>query len=337
MKRITYALLATLLSLTAMAQSENDSFHKRIKIHGYGQVYAEASHNGNAFSKTTFGINKIEILGIGQITKNWTAGVTVQLNSPIMLKDLYMQYSFMPELRIKVGQFKTPFLHENQYPPFLNPLVLGGSIPTIYFAGVAMNPLYYGTAGRDMGLEINGDLFHKLLSYRLAVMNGQGMNALDLNKGKLIGGSLYIRPVKGLALHTSYLGGRQVAMKGNSEIKSGATYTSHRASAGVIANYQPISVMAEFMYGRENTTNAMGAYLTTAIHLPKRTDLVLATDYLQPNINNSDRLYTASAGVDKWFKGNCRIQVQYRYAHPTTSNLPMLKGHTLRTQLQFQF
>lgn len=337
MKRITL-LITALLLVAGTASAQKESFANRITIKGYGQVYAEGGYYDNDQKLGTFGINKIEILGLGRITDQWSMGVTVQFNKPVMLKDLYMQYAFMPELKVKVGQFKTPFGHENQIAPFLNSLAIGGSMPTVYFAGVGMDPLYYGTAGRDMGIELSGDLFKNIVSYKFVTMNGQGMNATDLNLGKLHGGSLYIRPIEGLSLHTSYLGGKQVAMGAAKGIQAGESYMRHRVSAGVIANYQPISLSTEYMYGRDKDVKSMGAYLTAAIHLPKRYDLVVSGDYLQPDMDQSGKLYTATLGVDKWFYGNCRVQLQYRYTHPTDQvMLPVAKGHTLRTQFQFAF
>lgn len=337
MKRITL-LITTLLLVAGTASAQKENFANRITIKGYGQVYAEGGYYDNDQKLGTVGINKIEVLGLGRITDQWSMGITVQFNKPVMLKDLYMQYAFMPELKVKVGQFKTPFGHENQIAPFLNPLAIGGSMPTVYFAGVGMDPLYYGTAGRDMGIELSGDLFKNIVSYKVVSMNGQGMNATDLNLGKLLGGSLYIRPIEGLSLHTSYLGGKQVAMGAAKGIQAGESYMRHRVSAGVIANYQPISLYTEYMYGRDKDVKSMGAYLTAAVHLPKRYDLVVSGDYLQPDMDKAGKLYTATLGVDKWFYGNCRVQLQYRYTHPTDQvMLPVAKGHTLRTQFQFAF
>lgn len=337
MKRITL-LITALLLVAGTAWAQKESFANRITIKGYGQVYAEGGYYDNDQKLGTVGINKIEVLGLGRITDQWSMGITVQFNKPVMLKDLYMQYAFMPELKVKIGQFKTPFGHENQIAPFLNPLAIGGSMPTVYFAGVGMDPLYYGTAGRDMGIELSGDLFKNIVSYKVVAMNGQGMNATDLNLGKLLGGSLYIRPIEGLSIHTSYLGGKQVAMGAAKGIQAGESYMRHRVSAGVIANYQPISLSTEYMYGRDKDVKSMGAYLTAAIHLPKRYDLVVSGDYLQPDMDQSGKLFTATLGVDKWFYGNCRVQLQYRYTHPTEQvMLPVAKGHTLRTQFQFAF
>ena len=223
MKRITL-LITALLLVAGTASAQKESFANRITIKGYGQIYSEGGYYDNDQKHNTYGINKIELLGLGRITDKWSMGITVQFNKPVMLKDLYMQYAFMPELKVKIGQFKTPFGHENQIAPFLNPLAIGGSMPTVYFAGVGIDPLYYGTAGRDMGIELSGDLFKNIVSYKVVAMNGQGMNATDLNLGKLLGGSLYIRPIEGLSLHTSYLGGKQVAMGTAKGIQAGESY-----------------------------------------------------------------------------------------------------------------
>lgn len=332
-------LLLLLLSLTSWATllAQDDSIADRIKLMAYGQVYAEGYFPAEGEFHHTFGVNKFEVIALGQINDRWSMGITVQFNKPTMLKDLYMQYMVLPELKIRVGQFKTPFSHENQVPPFINPLYTGGSLPTVYFAGIGMHPLYYGTAGRDTGLELSGDLFGNILSYKAVVMNGQGMNHLDLNSGKLLGGSLYIRPIDGLSLHGSYLGGDQVAMSDGLGLNQGESYVSHRASAGIIAEYKPISVAAEFMYGKDGGEDGMGAYLTTTVHLPKRYDIVLSGDYLQPDTESEACLYSATLGLNKWFHDKCRIQIQYRYTHPDEGITFQPQGHTVRTQFQFVF
>lgn len=37
------------------------------------------------------------------------------------------------------------------------------------------------------------------------------------------------------------------------------------------------------MHGKDGGEDGMGAYLTTTVHLPKRYDIVLSGDYLQPD------------------------------------------------------
>lgn len=335
-KSVFFLLLILVAASTALAQGR-ETFVDRIKVMGYGQVYAEGVFPKERDAMSTIGVHRLEVLGVADITDKWKMGITVQFKSPVMLKDLYMQYTFMPELRVKLGQFKTPFGHENQVAPFLNPLTTGGSTATVYFAGIAMDPLYSGTSGRDIGIEVAGDLWSNILSYRLMLLNARGMNTRDIKMGKSVAGSIYVRPVAGLALHTSYMGGKQIAMAGAKGIDAGELFTRHRVSVGAVANYKPVSVMAEYMYGSDNSIKGMGGYLTAAVHLPNRYDLVLATDYLKTNVDNSAALCTATLGVDKWFYGNCRVQLHYRYSMPTDDFAFATKGHNLRAQLQFVF
>ena len=62
-----------------------------------------------------------------------------------------------------------------------------------YLAGInGSDPLYGSASGRDMGLLIYGDLFDSLMTYNLAIMNGQGINLKDKNNQKDIVGSLTV-------------------------------------------------------------------------------------------------------------------------------------------------
>ena len=59
-----------------------------------------------------------------------------------------------------------------------------------------------------MGLLIYGDLFDSLMTYNLAIMNGQGINLKDKNNQKDIVGSLMVHPLKWLSVGGSLLKGR---------------------------------------------------------------------------------------------------------------------------------
>lgn len=338
MKRmLTFALIALLGTLSAAAQKK-ETFADRISVAGYGMITADLTMPSSGKTISSFSVPRLELLGSADITKNWKMGLTIQFNSPVMLKDMYMQYTFVPQFRIKVGQFKTPFSHENQVAPFLNPTAVGGTNPIVYFAGIGMDPLYSGTAGRDIGVDFSGDLWDNTVTYRLMVLNGKGMNTKDIKLGKSFGGSLYIRPIQGLSLHTSYMGGEHIAMGADKGIKAGELYTRHRVSAGIIADYKPISLMAEYLYGKDNSIEGMGAYLTATVHLPKRYDIVVSGDYLKTDINFNDAsLTSATLGVNKWFYGNCRAQLFYTYTVPSEMMHLGQKGHQIRAQLQFAF
>lgn len=339
MKRIiTIALVSLLVTLSALAQKK-ETFAPRITVAGYGMMTADLSLPSEGKSSSSFSVPRLEILGVGDITDKWKMGITVQFNSPVMLKDMYMQYAFAPEFKVKVGQFKTPFSHENQVAPFLNPTAAGGSNATVYFAGIGMDPLYSGTSGRDIGIDLSGDLWNNMVSYRLMMLNARGMNARDIKLGKSFAGSIYVRPIEGLALHTSYMGGKQIAMGAAKGIAAGELFTRHRISVGAIADFKPVNVMAEYLYGKDNAVEGMGAYLTATIHLPKRYDIVVSGDFLRTDtsIKEDATLYSGTLGVNKWFYGNCRTQLFYTYTRPTEGMHLGQKGHQLRAQVQFVF
>lgn len=334
MKKVLLSLLLLLTLVPALSAQRHHHFdkEKRLEVHGYGQVYYDALLGPG---KNSFGVNKSELMGTIRITDQWSAAVLFQLNKPAMLKELHMSYRFAPELSLRVGQMKTPFGLENQVAPFLNPLSLGGTMPTVYFAGVGMDPLYSGTSGRDIGLELSGDLWDRVLSYKLAVMNGQGMNKLDLGTSKMYGGALYLRPTPMLTLHVSYLGGELHAMAAGKGVEAGAPYIRHRVSGGVQLTTKPVSLTGEYMYGKDAEVSGQGAYLTAVAHMTKRCDFVASVDYLRTGMGPGS-LLTSTLGVQHWLNKFSRWQLEYRLVAPQgDGHDPM--GHHIRMQFQFGF
>lgn len=348
-------MLYCALAIAAQAQ-EKTPF--KLQVHGYGQVGYSATFPQNGKVGHTFNINKVEMLATAQLTKHWDAGIIIRFNAPVQISELYTGYEIMPELKLRLGQIKTPFGVENQIAPFLNDLISGGSNPTLYFAGIAGDPRYFGTGGRDLGFELSGRLFGGVLSYNAAVMNGNGINRLATISPKVLGAALHVSPRKsGFTGTVSYLGGHAASMK------DGKAYTRHRASVGVEWKNKAVHLVTEYMYGsetdvrmpqqgRENPSEgersapelinvqAHGAYVTAAIHLPKRTDLLIAADYLNRDSATKNALCTATLGVQHWFRKACRVQFEYQYRHLQGQN-PFLavrsSGHNIAVQVQAAF
>ncbi len=132
------------------------------------------------------------------------------------LVDGFVKVKLAKYFNIQAGQFKIPFTFENPQ----SPLTLEG----IEYAQVINKLSGYSdisgvktySGGRDVGLMLYGDLFHferngkeiPILTYKLGVFNGNGMNNKDANLGKDIAGSIEVCPgVKGLMLAASYYNG----------------------------------------------------------------------------------------------------------------------------------
>ena len=85
-------------------------------------------------------------------------------------------------LTARIGEFKVPYTIENELSPTTVELINCYSQSVCYLAGVSGSDKCYGmTSGRDIGMMIHGKLFHDLLQYKFAVMNGQGLNTKDKN------------------------------------------------------------------------------------------------------------------------------------------------------------
>lgn len=374
---LTFFFLSMAFSLFAqkgLSNSQETKQSLKLKLAGYAQMGYSATFTPSEKPTNSFNINKVELLLLGNITKHWDMGVIVQLNSPVQLKELYTGYEFIPELKLRIGQFKTPFGLENQIPPFLNDLIIGGSNPTLYFAGIAGDPRYMGTGGRDIGFELSGKVFNGKLSYNFVAMNGAGINRLSSINPKMYGISIELNPIQDLRLKVSYLGGVMKAMSipvtkrlrsadenSLSKFTIDPNYTRNRASIGGQWKSNIVNILAEYMYGYDintlisapsrnnsvtekkivkNKVFSQGAYFTTAFHLPKRYDIVVAGDYLCRDNSQSNDIYTATIGLQKWFWGACRWQVEYQYRH-LNGNIPFLgintPGHRVAAQVQFAF
>ena len=135
--------------------------------------------------------------------------------SPKMV-DGFVKVKLAKYFNIQAGQFKIPFTFENPQ----SPLTLEG----IEYAQVISKLSGYSdvchvatySGGRDVGLMLYGDLFNferdgkeiPILTYKLGVFNGNGMNKKDANLGKDIAGSIEVCPgVQGLKLAASYYDG----------------------------------------------------------------------------------------------------------------------------------
>lgn len=335
---------AALLSVgAAQAQeSQQQGWAHRIQVHGYAQIYAEHMVNKGK-PNNTFAIRKSEIVATGQITDRWSMAATFQVQGSPTLKDLNLTYTLSPAFRVRVGQFKSPLSMENQISPILSDLVTGGSAPTVFFNGIGRDPLMIGTAGRDTGIEVAGDLINRRISYRLMLMNGEGMNRNDLTIGKSLGGALYVRPLSELELHTSFTYGEKAAADAYKGIMRGEEYKRLRLTGGAHVQAGNFNIIGEYYYGRDKETASGGAYANARYTFRPNWDLIVAGDWLRPDNTDSRQHTTAIVGVQYWFFQRCRMQLQYSYGH--TSGLSLIGGnppssyhsHSLVAQWQFSF
>ena len=212
-KIFALSILALSLSLNAQENKktgiELPQWVKNIKLSGYGMLqYQVEDIDGKAHNE--FNLRLMRLIMDGKIGDfDWRAQVqgtsnTGPGNPTVMLVDLYAEWTKFKEFRIKAGQFKRAFTFENP----THPITQGW-----YSYAMVINNLSgfgdrtgeKGSGGRDIGIQIQGDLFpnsngHRLLHYQVGVYNGEGINQKDKDNKKDIIGGLWVMPIQGLRI-----------------------------------------------------------------------------------------------------------------------------------------
>lgn len=295
---------------------------------GFGAEFKEAS-NINSFY-----LRRAIIHAKAHITDKWTAMAVADFAKGFTLLDLYAQYSFAPQLNVRLGQFKNPVGWENQFNPATNELVEGSILTNYVLGNGPICPFFSGhsTTGRDIGLEVSGALFNGLLDYRLDVLNGNGINHVDNNTHKSFGGSLTLHPLEGLSLNGSALYGRI-----NMDI-AGVNTRVKRLQWGAAAAYTSdmFDLRAEGLFLHLDSDKDKGYNVTGVAHFSDRVDGVAAFEQLfqAKDIN----ILSAVGGVQYNFSKRCRLQAQYIFTQTKNKVVDATDdAHRVVAQLQVSF
>jgi len=206
MKRLLTLVLVA-FALTANAQDKK--WYDNLKFSGYGmlQYQAEDKEGGK---HNEFNLRLMRMILDGKIGEfDWRAQVQgTNAKGPgeptVQLVDLYAEWVKHKELRIRIGQFKRAFTFENP----THPITQGW-----YSYAMVINSLTgFGdrtgeksSGGRDIGIQLQGDLFpnasgRRLLHYQVGIYNGEGINTKDKDNRKDIIGGLWVMPVDGVRI-----------------------------------------------------------------------------------------------------------------------------------------
>ena len=328
---LTTLLLTTLICLTgpmtpAAAQEKSDqgttvkkivnTLKERITLQGYmhmGYTYDDAGTG----KTNTFDIKRAILIAKGRITDHWTCAFQYSFANSARLLEAYTEYSFLPELTLRVGQFKTMFSMENPYSPSVMELINVYSQAALYLAGYnGSDGLYGSNSGRDIGILLYGDLCKGLIRYHLGVMNGQGINRKDGNNQKDVVGTLAVCPLKWLTVQGSFIKGKGCAVgtnEVNPDIQIGDNYDRNRWAIGTKTTFDRWTLRAEYLNGKDGQVRSHGAYATTCINLWRTIDLIASLDYFDRNKAMDDYQTNYVGGMQWWFYPKCRVQLQYTY------------------------
>jgi hypothetical protein len=245
-----------------------------------------------------------------------------------VVQEFYTDYRVTKgkELTVRFGQFKNSFSMENPLSPVQLELVDVCSQAVTCYAG-CYDPLFGLHYGRDLGLELYGDLFNGHLHYELGIMNGQGINRKDGNDDKDVILKLEYKPSDQLRFVVSGQKGRGHAVKPCewNPIAVGENYRRDRISVGGEMRIPTqlgrkstsggICLRSEFLAGKDGDVGSRGAYMTGSVALGKGIDAIASADYYDRNTSVSGWQRTdLTGGLQYWFYPKCRVQLQYTHS-----------------------
>ena len=333
MWRTLAVTLAVFSSVAAMGQSEKKSekpdwlkdLTSRITFNGYAQA-GWSYQDPNGVKTNAYNLKRTLLWAKARITDRWSFLFMHDFSS--VVQEFYTDYRITNDksITVRLGQFKHSYTMENPLSPTALELIDVYSQAVLYLAGEGPDPLNGVNYGRDMGLEVYGDLAQGVLHYELALMSGQGINRKDLNNQKDFIAKLEVRPTEGLRLVASgYLGTGNAVGKAawNPDIQVGDNYRRNRYSVGVeykSAPYtgsrykeaRPFSVRAEWLGGQDGDVGSRGGYVTACIPVVNALDVVASGETFNRNtkVDGWDQS-NLTVGLQYWIYKKCRVQLQY--------------------------
>ena len=336
MKRKSLLLIVMMFALaslsTASAQEKKKLIGDYLSISGWMNIQydyeSQLQNDGLTLDQVnTFNVRRARLDFKGNLCKNVEFRVQGDLAGTPKLVDGFVKIKLQKYFNIQVGQFKIPFTFENPQ----SPLTLEG----VEYAQVISKLSGYSdisgvstySGGRDVGIMIYGNVFKferngkeiPILTYKLGMFNGNGMNKKDANLSKDIAGSVEVCPgVEGLMLAASYYGGNYYLSAANKDNANRDRFTV----GGKYENGR-LTVRSEYIIGTTEMAegaetynlNSDGFYVTGGYWFNiknQRIRPVARYDFFRKNIDTPETNSTYyMVGVDWWPYKNLRLLVNY--------------------------
>ena len=216
--------------LPARAQEPAKQWYDNIKFSGYGMLQYQGQDKEGEKSNT-FNLRILRLILDGKAGDfDWRVQLQGTSNtgpgqSTVQLVDLYAEWTKYKEMRVKVGQFHRAFTFENPTHPIYQGWYSCADV-TNALAGIGDRSGEKWSAGRDIGVQVEGDLLpnasgRRLLHYQAGVYNGEGINSKDKDNRKDIMGGLWVMPVDGVRIGAfGWTGSRGAMTDGHGDIVS---------------------------------------------------------------------------------------------------------------------
>lgn len=321
-------------------------------------------NDGTFEDKNTLNVRRARLDIKGNINENLEFRLQGDFAGSPKLVDGFVKVKLSKYFNIQTGQFKIPFTFENPQ----SPLTLEG----IEYAQVInklsgyndISGVKQSCGGRDVGVMIYGNFFSferkgkeiPILTYKLGVFNGNGMNKKDDNLLKDFAASIEVCPgVKGLMLATSYYDGDYNLNISDNENDEHSLPNANRDRLTFGGKYEngKLTVRSEYITGLTTMANkdatsfdlySDGFYIAAGYWFDIKCKKSGNTQKIRPvarydlfredvtDINTNSTYYMV--GIDWWPYNNLRLLVNYTLKDVVENDN---FGHLFQAQLSVKF
>ena len=358
MKRKSLLLIVMMFALASLstinAQEKKSLIGDYLSISGWMNIQydyeSQLQNDGVTLDQiNTFNVRRARLDFKGNISKNVEFRVQADVAGSPKLVDGFVKIKLQKYFNIQVGQFKIPFTFENPQSPLTLEGVEYAQVISKLSGYSDMSGVKTYSGGRDVGVMIYGNFFSfehdgkeiPILTYKLGVFNGNGMNNKDANLAKDIAASIEVCPgVKGLMLATSYYGGNYYL---NSDERNA---NRDRFTVGGKYENGRLTVRSEYIVGKTEmsgndgiyTLNSDGFYVAGGYWFNIKSQKIRPVaryDFLRQDIENPEMNSPYyMVGIDWWPYNNLRLLVNYTVKDkPGYDNL----GNLFQAQLSVKF
>jgi hypothetical protein len=361
MKRKSLLLIVMMFALASLttinAQEKKSLIGDYLSISGWMNIqydYESQLQNGDESLEVisnTFNVRRARLDVKGNINKNVEFRVQGDFAGTPKLVDGFVKIKLHKSFNIQAGQFKIPFTFENPQSPLTLEGVEYAQVISKLSGYSDMSGVKTYSGGRDVGVMIYGNFFSferngkeiPILTYKLGVFNGNGMNNKDANFLKDIAGSIEVCPgVKGLMLAASYYGGNYNLAAANEN-----NANRDRLTFGGKYENGRLTVRSEYITGKTDMANngqiytldSDGFYVAGGywfdIAKDQRIRPVARYDFFRQDVHNPEKNSTYyMVGIDWWPYKNLRLLVNYTMKDkPGFENM----GNLWQAQLSVKF
>jgi len=330
MARLVCLCLAGVLLLSAATYAAD------VTVNGYVQYLYSAKQKTDP--STNFGLQAARLRGTCKITDKISAYVLIDGARSLSILEANVDYIHAPFLTVRFGQFLVPFGYESQNANFDVEAVERSQI----VSAVWYNGSTYGYL-RDQGLMVMGQ--HMLFNYKLACVNGSGLNTSDNNNHKDIVGRFGVGIPMFAGLGVSVLRG-QWPNGLDCQDRNALSFDLYLDTGKVLIEAEYIS--ADGMIGptdmidpkhpayAASDTKFGGYYAILGYRVTPLIEPVFKYDKFDRDKDNDDDstvMTNMYVGVNLNFEGKARLQMFYKIVGET----PSVDNNQLLVQVKAKF